>query len=93
MSKQIYINGNIITMNEAAPSAEALGLAGETIAVIGSNEEVMAWAGDDAEVVDVGGKTMIPGLIESHNHISIGACNHFKNNSCVVIKGLNQTQV
>lgn len=73
MSKQIYINGNIITMNEAAPSAEAIGVAGDKIAVIGSNEEVKVWGGDDAQIVDMGGKTVIPGLIESHNHISIGA--------------------
>ncbi|MEM9777174.1 MAG: amidohydrolase family protein, partial [Chloroflexota bacterium] len=73
MAKQIYINGNIITMNDAQPTAEAIGIAGDKIAVVGSNEEVKAWGGDDTQVVDIGGKTVIPGLIESHNHISLGA--------------------
>lgn len=73
MSKQIYINGNIITMNEAAPAAEALGVSGESIAIVGSNADVRAWGGDDCESIDLGGKTVIPGLIESHNHISPGA--------------------
>ncbi|MEM7118437.1 MAG: amidohydrolase [Chloroflexota bacterium] len=73
IAKQAFVNANIITMNEAQPSASAIGLAGNTIAVVGSNEQVLAWAGDDAQIHDVGGKTIIPGLIESHNHISIGA--------------------
>lgn len=72
-AKQAFINANIITMNEDQPTAEAIGLAGDKIAVVGGNDEVLSWAGDDAEIVDVGGKTMIPGLIESHNHISFGA--------------------
>lgn len=48
-------------------------MAGETIAVIGSNREVQRWADDDTDVFDVQGKTIVPGLIESHNHISYGA--------------------
>ena len=72
-NKQIYINGDVVTMNEAAPKAEAIGVSGESIAIVGTNEEVKAWGGSDAEVIDVGGKPVLPGLIESHNHISPGA--------------------
>ncbi|MEM7536643.1 MAG: amidohydrolase [Chloroflexota bacterium] len=72
-TKQIYINANVITMNPDAPNAEAIGVSGDTLTVVGSNSEVQQWGGDDAEVFDIGGETMIPGLIESHNHISIGA--------------------
>ena len=72
-SKKAFINANIITMNVESPTAEAIGIAGETIAVVGSMAEVTQWANGEAKIIDVGGKTIMPGLIESHNHISIGA--------------------
>ncbi|MGB1251314.1 MAG: amidohydrolase [Candidatus Promineifilaceae bacterium] len=71
--KQAFINGHVITMDSDLNEVEALGVSGTTLAVVGSNAEVLAWAGDEADVVDLGGKTVIPGLIESHNHISIGS--------------------
>ncbi len=55
MTKQAFINANIITMNEAQPSAEAIGLAGDKIGVVGRNDEVLSWAGADAQIVAVGG--------------------------------------
>ena len=74
MSKKLaFVNANIITMNPDQPQAEAIGMAGESISIVGSTADVLAWAGEGAKVVDVGGKTITPGLIESHNHISIGS--------------------
>ena len=71
--KQAFINANVITMDANLSTAEALGVSGDTLAVVGTTTEVLAWAGDEADVIDIAGKTIIPGLIESHNHISIGA--------------------
>ena len=73
MKKQAFVNANVITMDADLSSAEALGVSGESISIVGTTEAVLAWAGDNAEVIDLDGKTVIPGLIESHNHISIGA--------------------
>ena len=39
------------------------------IAFVGSNEGVMDLVGDETEVMDLGGRTVIPGLIDSHAHI------------------------
>ena len=65
--KQLYYNGNIITMNEAQPKAEAILMKGGVIVAIGSNEELLAER-EDAEVVDLDGATVLPGFIDSHSH-------------------------
>ena len=65
--KQLYYNGNIITMNEAQPKAEAILMKGGVIVAIGSNEELLAER-EDAEVVDLDGATVLPGFNDSHSH-------------------------
>ena len=72
-ARKAFINANVITMNPAAPHAQAIGISGDTLSVVGSNEEVQRWANGSATVTDLGGKTVVPGLIDSHSHISAGA--------------------
>ncbi len=67
--KQLYYNGNIITMNEEQPKAEAILLEDGIIVAVGSNEE-LAEERDDAEVVDLDGATVLPGFIDSHSHFA-----------------------
>jgi predicted amidohydrolase YtcJ len=62
----ILLNGKIVRY-DAAP-AEALAVSGETIAAIGSTAEIRALAAPATRVVDLGGRTVIPGLIDSHIH-------------------------
>ena len=62
----ILINGKIVTY-DAAP-AEALAVRGDTIAAIGSSADLRALAGPATRVIDLGGRTVIPGLIDSHIH-------------------------
>ena len=72
MSKQIYGQRKHYHDERSGSGGRgAFGIAGDKIAVIGSNADVMAWGGDD-EVVDIGGKRS-SWADESHNHISIGA--------------------
>lgn len=73
--KRIFLNGNIVTMDSDAPEATAFGIIGDRFLVVGSDDEVRKWTSNEAEVVDLNGKTVIPGLIESHNHLSIYATN------------------
>ncbi|MEM7126963.1 MAG: amidohydrolase [Chloroflexota bacterium] len=74
MPKQrIFTNAHFITMNPDAPTAAAVGTAGDTICSIGSTEEVHQWASPSAEIVDLGGATVVPGLIDSHSHITAGS--------------------
>ena len=62
------INGNVVTVDEDNPSAEALAVVGDRIVAVGSNDEIGAMIGDATEVVDLAGRTAIPGFIEGHGH-------------------------
>ena len=61
-------NGNIITMEKSSPNAQAVAVSGDRIIAVGSNEEINAFAGEATKVIDLKGKTLIPGFIESHAH-------------------------
>jgi predicted amidohydrolase YtcJ len=62
----ILLNGKIIVY-DAAP-AQALAVRDGKIAALGSSAEIRALAGPATRVVDLGGRTVIPGLIDSHIH-------------------------
>lgn len=65
----IFTNGTIITLDPYRPYARAaISRAGRWL-VVGSEDEVRAAAGPGAEVVDLGGRTAIPGLTDSHMHL------------------------
>lgn len=69
----VYRGGTIRTMNSAAPLAEAVAVSGGRIVAVGSEADVAARAGRDAAIVDLGGRTMLPGFIDCHGHISMTA--------------------
>ena len=71
--KQVFINGNVVTMNPDAPEATAFGIFGDRFFSVGSDEEVEKGADEGTDVVDLGGKTVIPGFNETHNHLSMYA--------------------
>ncbi len=61
-------NGNIITVEAGTPRAEALAIRGDRIVAIGADEAVQPYIAEATEVIDLGGKTAIPGFIEGHGH-------------------------
>ncbi len=61
-------NGKIITVDELHPEVQALGIRGDQIVVVGTNEEVDAYIGETTEVIDLEGQLAVPGFIESHGH-------------------------
>jgi predicted amidohydrolase YtcJ len=69
----IIINSRIITMDSANPLAEAIALKGNRILHVGRADDVMALRGPKTRVHDNRGNTVIPGIIESHVHLFIGA--------------------
>jgi len=70
----VYINGKIVTMNPDGRIAEAVAVKYGRFLRVGSNDEVNQLVGEDTQVVDLGGKTVIPGLIDSHCHMmEVGA--------------------
>ena len=66
----LYVNGMIITMNDKAPRAEALALHNGIIIAIGTSEAVIPHQGPETEVVDLGGKTLLPGFVDAHSHFA-----------------------
>ncbi len=65
----IFLNCNVITMNEKQPKAEAIAVKGDKILAVGTNKDVEKHKGDKTQVIDVGSKTVIPGLIDTHVHL------------------------
>jgi predicted amidohydrolase YtcJ len=63
-------NGKIVTMNSAAPVAQAIGVRGEKISALGSEAEAAKWIGPRTQVIDLHGMTAIPGFIEGHGHFT-----------------------
>jgi predicted amidohydrolase YtcJ len=65
---RILVNGHIFTANPQQPFAEAVSTRGGKIVAVGNRHDVAASVGSDAQMVDLGGKTLLPGLIDSHVH-------------------------
>jgi len=63
-------NANIITLNDRQPGASALCIQDGKITCIGSAEDVERRALPGTEVLDAGGATVLPGLIDSHMHLA-----------------------
>ena len=68
----IITNAKVLTMDEDRPRAEAVALGGGRILAVGSRAEVEALAGPATRVVDAGGRTLLPGFVESHLHLVLG---------------------
>jgi predicted amidohydrolase YtcJ len=62
------VNGKIITLDEHSTVAEALAVRDGKIVAVGSSAEVHMLTGPATRIVDLGGRTVIPGLIDSHMH-------------------------
>lgn len=68
LADTILVNANVITVEDELPSAEAVAVKDGRIMYVGSNEAVRGCAGEKTAVLDVGGKTVLPGFIEPHTH-------------------------
>ncbi|MBM4340808.1 MAG: amidohydrolase [Deltaproteobacteria bacterium] len=64
----VFWNGNIFTLNTAHPRAEALVTADGKIVKVGTNQEVRNLFGERSRSVDLKGKAVLPGFIDSHVH-------------------------
>lgn len=72
-------NADVRTQDSAGTTATALAVTGERIAYVGDESGIAAWIGPDTRVIDAGGNTVLPGLIDTHIHaaesaLSLGGC-------------------
>jgi len=63
----VLANGNIYTEHDKQPKAEAIAVKGDRIVFVGSNEDAKKFHA--AKVIDLRGRTLVPGLTDSHCHI------------------------
>ena len=65
----VYKNGNIYTVNERQPRAEAIAVKAGKIIFVGSNKDAKAYEGKGTRVIDLHGNTVVPGMTDSHYHL------------------------
>ena len=64
-------------MRPGDPIAEAVAVTGHSITAVGASAELRALAGPDTEIIDMGGNTVTPGIIDTHNHFAWGALGEY----------------
>ena len=64
----VLVNGKIVTVDDRFTIAQALAIKGERILKVGTTAEVEALKGPQTRVIDLAGRTVIPGLIDNHAH-------------------------
>lgn len=64
----IILNAAVRTMDDSRPVAEAIAIAGNRIAAVGSTSEMKSLAGAKTRVIDAGGKSVLPGFNDAHVH-------------------------
>src|SRR2546426_262569 len=65
----VFKNGNIYTVNQRAPHAEAIAIEGDRIVLVGSNAAAQKLIGRSTRVVDLHGATVVPGMTDAHHHL------------------------
>jgi hypothetical protein len=69
----IFVGGNVLTADSRRLAVEAVALARERIRAVGSNKEIQRLAGAKTRVIDLRGRTVIPGLMDAHVHLPSSA--------------------
>jgi predicted amidohydrolase YtcJ len=65
---QLYTGGPILTMNDRQPEAGAVAVRDGVILAVGDAAALRSSLGDEPEVVDLAGRTLLPGFFDSHGH-------------------------
>ena len=78
----ILYNANIITVNPNQPSAQAIAISSDKIIVVGTNESILKLATGFTKKIDISGKTILPGFIDSHSHPASSGRAHLRNVDC-----------
>ena len=68
-SEIVFQDARIVTMDEEQPEVTAIAISGERITAVGSFSEMQPLVGPETRVFDLDGRTIIPGLNETHIHV------------------------
>jgi hypothetical protein len=68
----IITHAKIWTVDPAHPSAQAVAVLGDRIVAVGTDSDIAAWRGPQTQVIDAGGKLLLPGFNDAHVHFVSG---------------------
>ena len=66
----IYINGQIVSVDDNVGTVEAIAVKDGLIVALGSNSVIESYQGKDTKLIDLQGKTLLPGFVDAHSHLS-----------------------
>src|SRR3984957_7013542 len=72
----VFLDGKITTLDRAKPEAQAVAIKDGRIAAVGSDREIGPLAGPTTKKIELGGRRVVPGLIDSHTHIIRGGLSY-----------------
>ncbi|MCL4212670.1 MAG: amidohydrolase [Gemmatimonadales bacterium] len=78
----ILVNGDIITMDPLAPRAQAVAIANGRLLAVGTDADIRALSRPGTRTIDLGGKVVIPGVIDGHNHPAYAGLRHLREVDC-----------
>ncbi|RTL26769.1 MAG: hypothetical protein EKK49_17885, partial [Rhodocyclaceae bacterium] len=71
LSDIIFTNGDIVTLDDKHPAVQAIAIKGSKIIAVGTSKAILArWKSEGTEVVDLAGKTLVPGFIDAWGELS-----------------------
>ncbi|MBI1963082.1 MAG: amidohydrolase [Candidatus Rokubacteria bacterium] len=65
----VLYHGRVLTLDGAGRVAEAVAVSGDRIVAVGTSRDLLALAGPATRRVDLGGRTVVPGLVDAHAHL------------------------
>ncbi|MGI5157343.1 amidohydrolase [Microbispora sp. CA-102843] len=85
-----FVNGVVLTMDDRRAVASALAVDGDRIVLVGSDDEVLATRRTGSQVIDLGGRTVVPGMIDAHTHVELTTYSrHFWTD----VRGLSRAEI
>ena len=78
----VLVNGRVLTMDSARPRASAVAITGGRFTDVGDSATIRRLATAGTRVVDLGGKTVVPGFIDTHNHPAVAGRMHLRQVDC-----------
>jgi len=88
----VLFNGQVFTADRAQPKAQALAVADGKVLQVGSDAQIKALIETGTRVIDLGGKTLMPGLIDSHSHAIFGGLEMTSANMQDEVVGLDELE-
>jgi predicted amidohydrolase YtcJ len=66
----VLVHGKVLTMNPSQPEVQAVAVRDGRIVAVGNSAEIRSWIGKATQIVDLAGRAVLPGFIDTHVHVS-----------------------